>query len=168
LREQGTPATPLELHRHQTVTHTAQGPAVTWTFAKAGKPLEITVRSQLAANTSALVHHALLSGAGIGMLSCPLAAADVAKGDLVEVLAPFASTVVHTMFAVSLPSRRNAARVPEGFNHFVTSIVAPVASGWSCGRVGSAPTGKRRLITAHTQSGHSSFNCLGRDRATTS
>jgi DNA-binding transcriptional LysR family regulator len=45
------------------------------------------------------------------MLSYPLAAADVARGGLVEVLAPFASRVSHTMFAVSLPSRRNAARV---------------------------------------------------------
>jgi len=29
-----------------------------------------------------------------------------------------------------------------GFNHFVTSTVAPVASGWSGCRVGLAPTGK--------------------------
>ncbi|MCI0627639.1 MAG: hypothetical protein L0387_39315, partial [Acidobacteria bacterium] len=33
----------------------------------------------------------------------------------------------------------------------VTSMTAPVASGWSDRRVGLAPTGKRRLITAHTQ-----------------
>ena len=39
----------------------------------------------------------------------------------------------------------------EGFSYFVTSIAAPVASGW----VGFAPTGKRRLVTAHTQVGHS-------------
>jgi hypothetical protein len=37
----------------------------------------------------------------------------------------------------------------EGFSHFVTSIAAPVASGWSGRRVGLAPTGKRRLSTAH-------------------
>src|SRR6202030_1112470 len=37
----------------------------------------------------------------------------------------------------------------EGFSHFVTSIAAPVASGWSVCRVGFAPTGKRRLFTAH-------------------
>jgi hypothetical protein len=42
----------------------------------------------------------------------------------------------------------------EGFSHFVTSIAAPVASGWSGCRAGLAPTGKRRLVTAHTQSGH--------------
>ena len=38
----------------------------------------------------------------------------------------------------------------EGFSHFVTSMTAPVASGWSGRRVGLAPTGKRRLVTAHT------------------
>lgn len=116
LEQHGTPADPSDLQQHHTVTHTAQGPAVTWAFSNPssnpqGKPLEVTVRSRLAASSSALVHHALVSGAGIGMLSAPLAAADVAQGRLVEVLAPFASGKVHTMYAVSSPSRRNAARV---------------------------------------------------------
>jgi hypothetical protein len=42
----------------------------------------------------------------------------------------------------------------EGFSHFVTSMTAPIASGWSGCRVGLAPTGKRRLCTAHTHPGH--------------
>src|SRR5208283_116711 len=41
----------------------------------------------------------------------------------------------------------------RGFSHFVTSMTAPVASGWSGCRVGLTPTGKRRLSTAHTRSG---------------
>jgi hypothetical protein len=39
----------------------------------------------------------------------------------------------------------------EGFSHFVTSMTAPVASGWSVRRVGLSPTGKRRLLTAHVE-----------------
>ena len=39
----------------------------------------------------------------------------------------------------------------EGFSHFVTSMTAPIASGWSGCRVGLAPTGKRRLSTAHAR-----------------
>src|ERR1700719_5409924 len=39
----------------------------------------------------------------------------------------------------------------EGFSYFVTSIAAPVASGWSSCRVGLTPTGKRRLCTAHAK-----------------
>jgi|SRR5450432_1740259 hypothetical protein len=42
----------------------------------------------------------------------------------------------------------------RGFSHFVTSMTAPVASDWSGCRVGLAPTGKRRLFTAHTQRRH--------------
>src|SRR5271163_5112753 len=34
---------------------------------------------------------------------------------------------------------------------------APVASGWSGCRVGLAPTGKRRLVTAHVESGRQSL-----------
>src|SRR3981189_777009 len=41
----------------------------------------------------------------------------------------------------------------EGFSHFVSPLTAPVASGWSGCRVGLAPTGKRRLSTAHTHLG---------------
>src|SRR5262249_39416190 len=43
----------------------------------------------------------------------------------------------------------------EGFSYFVTSIAAPAASGWSGRRVGLTPTGKRRLVTAHTHLGRS-------------
>src|SRR6202022_4295478 len=42
----------------------------------------------------------------------------------------------------------------EGFSHFVTSMTAPIASGWSDCRVGLAPTGKQRLCTAHARSGN--------------
>src|SRR5207249_3107076 len=53
----------------------------------------------------------------------------------------------------------------EGFSHFVASMTAPIASGWSGCRVGFAPTGKRRLVTAHTHSGHSAtFHSLRRGR----
>src|SRR6195256_5509080 len=50
----------------------------------------------------------------------------------------------------------------EGFSYFVTSIAAPVASGWSGRRVGFAPTGKRRLLTAHTQFRHCRYRDRGR------
>ncbi len=50
--------------------------------------------------------------------------------------------------------------VCDRFSHFVTSMTAPVASGWSGRRVGLAPTGKRRLCTAHTQPGHCLPACV--------
>ena len=53
-------------------------------------------------------------------------------------------------FKKSLRMLRSSNSYTEGFSHFVTSMTAPVASGWSVCRVGLAPTGKRRLVTAHT------------------
>ncbi len=48
-----------------------------------------------------------------------------------------------------------AARFTGGFNRFVTSTVAPVASGWSyLAGWEFHPLGKRRLTTAHAKSGH--------------
>src|SRR6266568_7821331 len=50
----------------------------------------------------------------------------------------------------------------RGFSHFVTSMTAPVASGWSGCRVGLAPTGKRRLAR---RTGHATIsNCYLRQR----
>jgi len=48
----------------------------------------------------------------------------------------------------------------EGFSHFVTSMTAPIASGWSGCRVGLAPTGKPRLCTAHANSGQSQSDVM--------
>ena len=45
-----------------------------------------------------------------------------------------------TACTLALPPIRDT--LSEGFIHFVTSIAAPVASGWSGCRVGLAPTGK--------------------------
>ncbi len=41
-------------------------------------------------------------------------------------------------------------RYTEGFSHFVTSMTAPVASGWSDDRVGFAPTGKSAALPRRT------------------
>src|SRR5271166_1935625 len=46
----------------------------------------------------------------------------------------------------------------RGFSHFVTSMTAPVASGWSGCRVGLTPTGKRRLSTVHANNRHAQTN----------
>ena len=52
-------------------------------------------------------------------------------------------------------------RYTEGFSHSVTSITAPIASDWSDGRLGLAPTEERRLTTAHTHLGHLLSQTLG-------
>jgi len=60
---------------------------------------------------------------------------------------------VHCVTACTLALSPIRDTLSEGFSYFVTSIAAPAASGWSVRRVGLAPTGKRRLVTAHTHLG---------------
>jgi hypothetical protein len=43
------------------------------------------------------------------------------------------------------------ARLLEGFSHFVATMTAPDASGWSGRRVGLAATEKRRLSDGKRQ-----------------
>ena len=58
--------------------------------------------------------------------------------------------------ACTLDGSPEVNRYIKGFSYFVTSITAPIASGWSDDyRVGLSPTGKRRLITAHAHNGRS-------------
>src|SRR5881296_3288275 len=52
--------------------------------------------------------------------------------------------------ACTLAKSPFVTRCIEGFSHFVTSMTSPITSGGSNRRVGLSPTGKRRLITAHT------------------
>jgi len=62
---------------------------------------------------------------------------------------------VHSRYGLHTRAVTNSCTLIEGFSHFVTSMTAPIASGWSVCRVGPAPTGKRRPCTAHTLTGHS-------------
>ena len=92
----------------------------------------------------------------LGPLCCPSKKITGArsKSALTE-NAPYKACSAFTRVAactLALPPIRDT--LIEGFSHFVASMTAPIASGWSGCRVGLAPTGKRRLVTAHTLSGH--------------
>jgi hypothetical protein len=76
--------------------------------------------------------------------------------------------------ACTLAKSPNVTLYTGGSSHFVTSMTAPIASGWSesC-RVGFSPTGKTPPFTAHTRSGHYTAQatpafCVGRTAASQS
>src|SRR5216684_801188 len=64
---------------------------------------------------------------------------------------------VHSRCGLHTRTVTKSRPLSRGFRHFVTSMPAPVASGWSGCRVGLAPTGKRRLAR---RTGHATIsNC---------
>ena len=86
--------------------------------------------------------------------ACARLGADVDRYSFIEVDLHhklLAGLPAHSLALRPAHSRRHlyVTSYTEGFSHFVTSMTAPVASGWSVRRVGLAPTGKRRLLTAH-------------------
>src|SRR5271166_4108868 len=92
--------------------------------------------------------------------ACARLGADVDRYSFIEVGLHhklLAGLPAHSLALRPAHSRRHlyVTCYTEGFSHFVTSMTAPVASGWSVRRVGLSPTGKRRLLTAHANSGRS-------------
>src|SRR5271157_4981357 len=93
--------------------------------------------------------------------ACARLGADVDRYSFIEVDLHhklLAGLPAHSLALRPAHSRRHlyVTSYTEGFSHFVTSMTAPVASGRSVRRVGLAPTGKRRLLTAHANCGRSS------------
>ena len=67
---------------------------------------------------------------------------------------------VHSHCGLHTRTVTKSRPLSRGFRHFVTSMPAPVASGWSGCQVGLAPTGKRRLAR---RTGHATIsNCYFR------
>src|SRR6266849_2820765 len=69
---------------------------------------------------------------------------------------------VHSRCGLHTRTVTKSRPLSRGFRHFVISMPAPVASGWSGCRVGLAPTGTRRLAR---RTGHATIsNCYSRLR----
>jgi hypothetical protein len=72
-----------------------------------------------------------------------------------ETIAEFDNETSYGLRTAHSRCHQFVTRIPKASAQFVTSLAAPVASGWSGRRVGLAPTGKRRLVTARTRFGRS-------------
>ncbi len=97
------------------------------------------------------------SGLDLGYRNCPrsLTHAQMNLTHLTRASPCEACSAFTRVAARTLAPSPISDRLPGGFRHFIASMPAPVASGWSGRRVGLAPTGKRRLFTAHAIRGNS-------------
>jgi hypothetical protein len=100
-------------------------------------------------------HYPGVATGGTTLLIQPAVSAFPGSGSRSAHASSFSRIAQHSLALRPAHSRchRISWQLSEGFRHFVTSMPAPVASGWSICRVGLAPTGKRRLFTAHPETG---------------
>lgn len=103
----GKPCTPHDLatHRCINVRLRSRGGLYPWEFEKDGRELKVRVEGQAAFNDARLLIKAARAGLGLAYVFSDLVEADLAGGDLVEVLADW--TPPFTGYHLYYPSRRH-------------------------------------------------------------
>lgn len=119
---QGAPKVPSELVRHQCLRlRRGDGPPRAWRMwrgADSDESIEVSVESVLIANHTDTLLRAALDGAGITSISVDIVAPYLTRGELVRVLAPWATGRL-AMYA-ALPSRKY---IPKRTSVFLDYLV---------------------------------------------
>jgi DNA-binding transcriptional LysR family regulator len=103
----GEPERPEALAAHQCLVHARAPDAAEWRFAGPDGAFAVTVKGAFAANDSAAVHMAALSGLGVALLPETQVSDDMRHGRLVQVLKDWVAP--RTPAFIVYPSRRNLA-----------------------------------------------------------
>ena len=120
LAQHGVPKDASALASHACVSHAALVDDGSWRLRDpAGKEQTLPVRSVLTANDINIVLHAIVDGAGIGILPCLAAGRFEANGQLVEVL-PGWQVVEGALWLVWPPSRHLSPLVRAFVDHAVS------------------------------------------------
>jgi len=89
----GHPATPADLANHSCVRiRRSNGTVASWRILEADGPHDLAVTGSMIVNDMPTMLSAALGGAGLAQLPAPLAAEQLASGQLVEVLADYAAS----------------------------------------------------------------------------
>jgi DNA-binding transcriptional LysR family regulator len=125
LAAHGAPKRPQDLRRHRCVVGFARGelPQTHWPLAGGGR---IRVEGSFASNDMSVLRDATVRGLGIALLPLMLVGAEVARGDLVQVLA--GQVEAESRVAVVYAEREF---MPPQVRAFVDTVVAWSAKGFS-------------------------------------
>lgn len=105
LNRVGEPQVPQDLLHHECITYPGEGQSSAWEFTGPNGDETIPVHSRLRTNSSQVVCHAVLEGAGIGLLPKISVSAEVEFGKLRKLLSAY-SPKKYPIY-VLYPSRRN-------------------------------------------------------------
>ncbi|CAN7630434.1 LysR family transcriptional regulator [Rhizobium sp. LjRoot98] len=99
------PHFPEHITGHDCICYRRAGDGRSWSFSNGADELQVRIAPKLIANNAMAVHRAVLSGAGLAVLSHILVEGDVKAGRLVKLLPDFPPT--RLPISVVYPSRRN-------------------------------------------------------------
>jgi DNA-binding transcriptional LysR family regulator len=118
LARKGTPESPADLIHHDCLRYSLLDAADEWRFKSVGKSFSVPVTSRFEAANGSVLRSAALAGIGLAVVPSFMVAADLAAGDLVQVLEPF-SFVRLSVSAVYAPTKV----VPSNVRAFVDLLV---------------------------------------------
>jgi len=138
LAARGTPAHPDELMQHETVNlrYQSSGQIFRWPFRLGDREIEIVPTSGIIVDASEAVLAALVAGGGIGISASFIAAAYVARGELVPILSDFA-VERETITALWPSSRQTNPGVRAFLEHLLEAgnrVIARMPLGLGTGR----------------------------------
>ncbi len=118
LRQHGEPTHPDDLARHRLIANSASPVLNRWPFLVDGVEREIKVTGTLRTDNTGTVLAMALAGLGVARLNRDVAAAHVAAGHLVPLLAEHVPITPNPVYAVMLPDRQRLPKVRVCVDHF--------------------------------------------------
>ncbi|WP_087721704.1 LysR family transcriptional regulator [Pandoraea sp. PE-S2T-3] len=127
LATHGTPLTPEDLREHALLPY-GHSQRVSWTYARDGSPVEISVSGRLRVNNGELARDAAVADLGLTWLPVFIVAPALLGGRLVTVLDDFAPppTAIHVVY----PQHRQASLVIRAFSEFLASACSVAGVQW--------------------------------------
>jgi LysR family transcriptional regulator, regulator for bpeEF and oprC len=118
LAKHGTPRSPEETESHDTLEMPGiDGRALPWIFRKDGKTVRIDPRPRVLVDEALTIYRLVNNGAGIGIISAYLCAADLKAGRLVRLFPEWVSPPLPVNLVY--PSRRELAPAVRAFADFL-------------------------------------------------
>jgi DNA-binding transcriptional LysR family regulator len=118
----GIPRRPAELAAHEAVIYSRDGGGTAWTFARDGATEPVQLRGRIRSTAAEGVRAAVLAGLGLAVASDGMFGAELASGEVREVLADWALPLVD-IWAV-FPTGRRASAKAQAFTAFVQQILS--------------------------------------------
>lgn len=125
LRRHGTPADPGELAQHKCLRFSFRRSVDSWPFRIGGRIVQRPVDGAFYGNSGEVVRAMAVAGGGIARLGFFHAAADIAAGRLVEVLADFSAGDGEDIHALYDGHQRLAARIRAFLDFLDRELVLP-------------------------------------------
>lgn len=144
----GTPAMPSQLQKHSCIIGRGKYLTNRWQFHVNGRTEEVQVTGRFVTNNISLVLDAAVQGVGVAMIPRYFTEDQLARGDLVEILAEF--NAVHSWVYVIIPQRHHVPFKTRKFLEFMGQHMHSDITGTPSSGISVVPSTARRPARSYS------------------